>query len=146
MEEELEILLGELQIKMKGITHQFMVISIICLLCLHSFTLYNLFFFLAGLIGFARLCPGDQYEVNLKFAQTSSSQCWSLQVVQDPHHTSVLSTGGIYSAFQNYWHPLYKTEHKLIYKKSYHALSDILSSDIQGHLFPMQKKVAVFYI
>ncbi|KAM8914788.1 RIPOR family member 3 isoform 2-T2 [Spinachia spinachia] len=45
MEEELEILLGELHIKMKG------------------------------LIGFARLCPGDQYEVAVRLGR----RCWRIR-------------------------------------------------------------------
>ena len=70
MEGELEILLGELHIKMKGThththTHTHTVPE--------QFTDYPVTRYLLniehvlslpGLIGFARLCPGDQYEVS----------------------------------------------------------------------------------
>lgn len=66
MEGELEILLGELHIKMKGThTHTHTVPE--------QFTDYPVTRYLlniehvlslSGLIGFARLCPGDQYEVS----------------------------------------------------------------------------------
>ncbi|MEQ2171783.1 hypothetical protein GOODEAATRI_014213, partial [Goodea atripinnis] len=60
MEGDLEILLGELHIKMKGKSESSAQLisftSSSSPSCKHTFSL-------AGLIGFARLCPGDQYEV-----------------------------------------------------------------------------------
>lgn len=64
MEGELEILLGELHIKMKGNAHAHTHTGSQVNEDSSSFKCF-MGFPLAGLIGFARLCPGDQYEVNV---------------------------------------------------------------------------------
>lgn len=61
IEGELEILLGELHIKMKG---ENIISSTMSRSKSSDFHDLPNTFSLAGLIGFARLCPGDQYEVS----------------------------------------------------------------------------------